>query len=288
MEERVLVAGASGSLGLEVLKLLKNENVDIRALVFSSEGADKVTPYTNDIWKADASKGNFAIKDITKEVSIVISTMGKSVSLFTNKGSSFLESDFYANSNLLDDAVENKVKRFIYVSIKGAGEVSEFEIPRAHRMVENALEASGLDYTIIRPVGFFSGLNDLAIMAKRKMIPIVGDGSARTNSIHQQDLAKIVVDNLYEGPDLMEVGGPLIHTRLEMAEMIKDKLGGQIIKVPEIVAEWGMFLPEMVDDNTSDKLKYFKYVTTHDMIGEKYGSISFKEYLENLDENDLP
>lgn len=288
MNERVLVAGASGALGLEVLKLLKDKNIELRGLVFSGNGAEKVSPYTKDIWKADASKGNLEIKDITKDVSTVISTMGKSVSLFTDRGNTFLENDFYANSNLLDDALKNGVKRFVYVSIKGAEEASEFEIPKAHRMFENALEASGIDYTIIRPVGFFSGLHDLAIMAKRKVIPIVGDGSARTNSIHQQDLAGVVVENFHNGPKILEVGGPLVHTRREMAEMIQEKIGGKIINVPEKIAEWGMFLPEMVDKDMSAKLKYFKYITTHDMIGEKHGEISFKEYLENLDLKDLP
>lgn len=288
MEERVLVAGASGALGLEVLKLLKMQELRLRGLVFSGNGAEKISPFTDDICKADASKGNVQIKDVTKDVSTVVSTMGKSVSLFTDRGNSFLENDFYANSNLLDDALKNGVKRFVYVSIKGAEEASEFEIPKAHRMFEKALEASGLDYTIIRPVGFFSGLHDLAIMAKRKVIPIVGDGSARTNSIHQQDLARIVVENLHKGPKVIEVGGPLIHTRLEMAEMIKEKIGGKIIKVPEKIAEWGMFLPEMIDEDMSAKLKYFKFITTHDMIGEKHGEISFREYLDNLDLKDLP
>ncbi len=288
MEERVLVAGASGALGLEVLKLLDGQGINLRGLVFSENGSEKVSPYTKDICKADASQGNQAIKDITKDVSTVVSAMGKSVSLFTDRGNSFLENDFYANSNLLDDALKNGVKRFVYVSIKGAEEASEFEIPKAHRMFEKALEASGIDYTIIRPVGFFSGLHDLAIMAKRKLIPIIGDGSARTNSIHQKDLAKVVVENLHNGPKIMEVGGPYIHTRLEMAEMIQEKIGGKIIKVPEKIAEWGMFLPEMVDDDMSAKLKYFKFITTHDMIGEKHGKISFKEYLDNLDLKDLP
>ncbi len=288
MEERVLVAGASGALGLEVMRLLHERNIPLRGLVFSKDGADRVAPYTSDIWEADASKGNFEIKDITKDVSIVISALGKSVSLFTNRGNSFLENDFYANSNILDDALKNGVKRFVYVSIKGVDEAPEYDIPKAHKMFENALQASGIDHTIIRPVGFFSGLHDLAIMAKRKVIPIVGDGSARTNSIHQKDLADVVVQNLNGGPEILEVGGPLVHTRLEMAEMIEKKIGGKVIKVPEKVAEWGMFLPELVNEDVSAKLKYFKYITTHDMIGEKHGSLTFEEYLENLDLKDLP
>ncbi|MHA6280285.1 SDR family oxidoreductase [Salinimicrobium sp. CAU 1759] len=289
MEEKILLAGASGALGLEVLNLLHQQGKKVRALVHSAEGAEKVSNLTDDVWRADASEGNEIIKDITKDISIVISTLGKSVSLFTNGGKSFMENDFYANSNILDDAVKNNVKRFIYVSIKGAEKALEYEVAKSHKMVEDALEASGLDYTIIRPVGFFSGLNDLAIMAKRKVIPIVGEGNARTNSIHQKDLAKVVLKYLNEGPDLIEVGGPLVHTRREMADMIADKLGGKVIPVPEKVAEWGMFLPEFVDDNISAKLKYFKFVTTNDMIGEKHGDITFEEYLESLDlEKDLP
>lgn len=289
MEEKILLAGASGALGLEVLELLHRQGKDVRALVHSADGVDRVSRFTSDIWRADASKGNEIIKDITKDISIVISTLGKSVSLFTNRGKSFMENDFYANSNILDDAVKNHVKRFIYVSIKGAEKALEYEVAKSHKMFEDALQASGLDYTIIRPVGFFSGLNDLAIMAKRKVIPIVGDGESRTNSIHQKDLAKVVMENIYEGPEIREVGGPLVHTRREMADMIADKLGGKVIPVPEKVAEWGMFLPEMVDDNISAKLKYFKFVTTNDMIGEKNGEITFAQYLDSLDlEKDLP
>lgn len=288
MKEKILVAGASGALGLEILQFLKEKDVELRALVHSSDGADKVSPYTSDIWKADASEGNQEIKGITEGVSIVVSALGKSVSLFTNRGNSFMENDFYANSNILDDAVRTGVKRFVYVSIKGADKALEYEVAKSHKMFEDALTASELDYTIIRPVGFFSGLNDLAIMAKRKVIPIVGDGHAKTNSIHQKDLARVVVDYLHDGPDMLEVGGPLVHTRKEMAEMIEKKIGGKVIQVPEKVAEWGMFLPEMVSDDFSAKLKYFKFVTTNDMIGEKHGNITFEEYLSNLDLNDLP
>lgn len=289
MAEKILLAGASGALGFEVLQILHQQGKDVRALVHSAEGAEKVSKFTQDVWRVDASEGNQIIKDITKDVSIVISTLGKSVSLFTNRGKSFMENDFYANSNILDDALKNNVKRFIYVSIKGAEKALEYEVAKSHKMFEDALEASGLDYTIIRPVGFYSGLNDLAIMAKRKVVPIVGEGKARTNSIHQKDLAKVLVHNLYEGPKIKEVGGPAVHTRREMADMVAEKIGGKVIPVPEKLAEWGMFLPEMVNDNLSAKLKYFKFVTTNDMIGEKHGEITFQDYLNSLDvEKELP
>ena len=288
MSGKILIAGASGALGMEVLDLLQREGHELRVLVNSSESAERVSKYTSDIWTADASEGNSKIKDITKDISTVVSALGKSVSLFTNRGKTFVENDFYANSNILDDALRNDVSRFVYVSIKGAEKALDFEIAKSHKMFEDALQASGIDYTIIRPVGFFSGLNDLAIMAKRKIIPIVGDGKARTNSIHQKDLAKVVLKYLETGPELIEVGGPVVHTRMEMAEMVKKKIGAKIISVPKKMAEMGIVLPELLQMDISAKLNYFKYVTTHDMIGEKHGEITFEEYLETLDLKDLP
>lgn len=287
-KEKIFVAGASGALGTEIVKILSAQDFPLRLLTNSKDGVAKLAPYSKDIWNTDASSNNGGMENITKDISIVISSLGKSVSLFSPSEDSFYESDYKANKNILDDAVKNNVKRFIYISIKGADVKEDYSIAKAHKLFEDELRASGLDYTIIRPVGFFSGLNDLAIMAKRKVIPVIGDGMARTNSIHHEDLAKVVVQYLTAGPDIIEVGGPLIHTRMEMAEMIKEKLGGQIIKVPKNIAEMGVAIPKFFSDDMGDKLDYFTFITTNDMIGEKNGSITFSEYLEGLDLNRLP
>lgn len=287
-EKKTLVAGATGSLGLEILKLLTQNGTPVRALIRSQDEEYKVKPYTEDIYVGDASKGEDEIKNLTEGVSTVISALGKSVSLFSPSDDSFFETDYLANKAILDDAIKNGVKRFVYVSIKGADVEKDYSIAKAHKMFENELRASGLEYTILRPVGFFSGLNDLAILAKRKVIPVIGDGKARTNSIHHKDLAEVVVSYHESGPDIIEVGGPLIHTRMEMAEMIKDKIGGQIVKVPETMAKIGAAIPKIFDEGMHDKLDYFAFITTNDMIGEQNGSISFNEYLTTLDLNELP
>ena len=287
-KEKVLVAGATGALGMEVVKILNQQGYPLRVLTRSSDGASKLAPFSDDIWKGDASEDGPELNDITKDVSIVVSALGKSVSLFSPSDESFYESDYLANKSILDDAIKNGVKRFVYVSIKGADVKEDYAIAKAHKMFENELKASGIEYTILRPVGFFSGLHDLAIMAKRKVIPIIGDGQARTNSIHHRDLAVVVVSYLKEGPEIIEVGGPKIHTRLEMAEMIEKKIGGSIIKVPKTLAQLGADIPKIFDEDMHDKLDYFTFITTNDMIGEKNGNITFWEYLDNLDLNDLP
>lgn len=288
MEIKVLVAGASGALGIEVMQLLSEKGLALRGLVYGKDGESVVAPFTDDIWQTDASDGAKAVEGITAGITHIISTMGKSVSLFTTEGESFMASDFEGNSYLVEHALGNQVQRFVYVSIKGADTAQDYEIAKAHKEFEDTLRTSGLDYTIIRPVGFFSGLHDLAIMAKRGIIPMIGDGTSRTNSIHQKDLAVKVVSLLEDGPNLLEVGGPKIHTRKEMAELVQEFVGGEIISVPEKIADIGLLLPELISNNMAAKLEYFKYITSNDMIGEKTGSTSFREYLESLDLNKLP
>lgn len=280
---KILVAGASGALGLEIVKLLKAHQRPLRVLTRSSKGVSRLSEFTEDIWKADAAKNPSAIEGITRGIHTVISALGKSVSLFTPSEESFFESDFLANKNLLDQALRHQVRRFIYISIKGADSKQDFSIARAHDLVEKSLRASTIPNTIIRPVGFYSGLNDLATLAKRKIIPLIGKGTARTNSIHHRDLAKVVVSFLKEGPELIEVGGPEILSRREMAEMVRNYIGGEIIHIPLPMARLGASFSTFFSPQTQHKLEYFTYVTTNDMMGEINGNIRFRDYLRELD-----
>ncbi|UII20791.1 SDR family oxidoreductase [Fulvivirga ligni] len=289
MQANILLMGASGSLGLEIAKRLKRDAIPFRGHTTSSSGLEKLKPYTDDIWIADPVENPKSVVGITDGISTVISGMGKSVSLFSNSADSFYEVDYLANAEILSDAIENKVSYYIYISIKEAGNNDEFAIPRSHKHFEESLQNSKINHCILRPVGFYSGLHDLAIMAKHQVIPIIGEGEAKTNSIAQGDMAEVVIRTLKnKNTGVHIIGGPRIHTRYEMAKMVQDRFGGKVIKVPHTVANVGAVLPQIFDKNLHEKIGFFKYIITHDMIGEKNGSITFEEYLNTIDENDLP
>ena len=286
--EKILILGASGALGEYILKECYSRNFKIRVLTHSKEGHQKVRSYTDDIWCANAQEDLTKIKGITKGVDYVISALGKSVSLFSPGPNSFFEIDYKANVNILQEAKENGVKRFFYISMKGAEEASEYTIPGIHKLMEDELKESGINYSIVRPVGFYSGLNDLVIMAKRKVIPLIGDGEAKTNSIFHGDLANYIMTEFLNLPELKEVGGPQIHTRMEMAKMIQKKIGGEIIKIPKSIAKHGSKLPKLLQlDEISDKLAYFRYIMSKDMIAEEHGKMSFETYLDQIDTEDI-
>jgi uncharacterized protein YbjT (DUF2867 family) len=287
-EKSILVVGASGALGIELLKLLIKEDIYVRALTRSKEGLKETDDLSDDVWQADAAKDPELIKGITKGVTTVISAMGESISMFTRSKDTYYESNYLANKAILEDALKHNVKRFVYVSIKGADTLPQYKIPHTHKLFEDDLINSGINYTIIRPVGFFSGLNDLAIMGKRKIIPVIGTGKALTNSIHHRDLAAVILSFLYNGPQVLEVGGPEVHTRKDIAAMIAEKTGAILIHVPIWLAKLGSKPPKLFTKNLGENLTYFTHITTHDMLGTSYGNTTFKEYLDNLDLNKLP
>lgn len=70
-------------------------------------------------------------------------------------------------------------------------------------------------------------------------------------------------------------------------EIRKAFFNAEIMKLPNSLAEIAIAFSSISSD-IYEKLENFKCITTHDMIGEKFGTITFKEYLKNLDKKDLP
>lgn len=285
--EKVLVAGASGALGFEVLKKLNRLKIPSRALIHSTQQISKVNTFTNDVFVADARSPE-ALKGACKGIGIIFSALGKSVSLFKPRLTSYEEIDYSGNYNILQEALKSGVRRFVYTSIMGSDSASYLEIGKVHWKIQKLLRTSSLNHTIIKPVGFFSGLNDLIILAKRGIIPLPGSGEARTNSIHPEDLAQVAIDHLFEGPPVVEAGGPHIHSRNEMAHMIKEKTNAKIVHFPTGLVKAGVLPFYLIKKSFAANLSYFTHVTTNHMIAPRYGKITFKDYLDNLDINQLP
>lgn len=279
--EKVLIAGASGTLGLEVLKILSQRNIPVRALIHTPEKEAIIRAYTEDVFIADARQIQ-NLEGICENIGIVFSAIGKSVSLLKPEPVRSQEADYLCNRNILHMALNEGVKRFVYTSMKGSDVAHHLQIAQAHHRIQNLLEKSPLSYTIIKPVGFFSGLHDLLLLGKKGFIPVMGSGNSRTNSIHPEDLAQVVANNLVEGPRILEVGGPEIHTRNEIAKMLREKTGARIIHIPGMMAKAGVVPFSLVKKSFSANLDYFYYVSTHDMIAPPYGKITFKNYLDQL------
>ena len=69
-----------------------------------------------------------------------------------------MDVDYQSNKNLLEEAKREGVSKFIYVSVFNAEKMSHLKGIQAKLKFTEALKASGMDYLIINPNGFFSDM----------------------------------------------------------------------------------------------------------------------------------
>jgi uncharacterized protein YbjT (DUF2867 family) len=277
--KNILLAGATGVLGTELLMLLRRTNYRVRALVRRPEQEAQVRPYCHEVLVGDATDPA-ALRGACHGIDIVLTTVGKSVSLFTNSTASFMDIDYQANLNLLREAQRTKVTRFVYVSIYGSETSPKLRVGWSQELFSQQLKQSSLSHTVIKPVGMFSGLHDLVIMGKKGWVITPGSGECLTNAIHQRDLANACAQYLEEGPPVIEVGGPEIHSRNEVAQLVATHTGARLLHVPRWLVLLGLRVLRPFSKNIHDKLRYFTYITTHDMVAPPYGKRTFAHYLD--------
>lgn len=220
--KKVLVVGATGQLGQQVIKELKHRSYWVRALArnpakLEGSGVDEIV-------KADLTDPA-SLKTSCQEMDWVFSCAGAVMNLDSFRDrKSFYEIDFQGNCNLLAEAQAAGVKKFGYVSLLSAEKLLQTEYADAHEKFVTALKASGLDYTVIRPTGFFSFLLEILKFAQKGRGLIIGSGECRTNPIHEKDLAKVCVEAMEGHEPDVPAGGPEIHTRRQCTELAFEAL----------------------------------------------------------------
>jgi uncharacterized protein YbjT (DUF2867 family) len=212
----VLVAGATGALGRHVISALKSRGYRTRAL--GRTGRTLGTTGADETRVADALAEG-ALDEAVRGCDVVFSCLGASVDPSRGGRASFARVDVPANCRLVDAAKRAKVRRFVYVSVHRAKEHLELEYMRAHEDVVLHLATSGLDWAVVRPTGFFSSLAPFVARARRGPLPLFGSGDARSNPVHEADLAEACVDAVAGGPRERDVGGPEVLTRRQIAAL---------------------------------------------------------------------
>ena len=285
MNKRIAIVGASGVLGQELLSLSSQFSYAIRSIIRNEDKKHLVEPLSQDVWIGDANHPE-ELTGCFEGIDTVISTVGKSISLFVREPQTFAEIDYQANLNLLQEAQRAGVKHFMYVSIFASETSPKLRQGWMQEKFSQELIRSGLPYTIIKPVGLFSGLNDLVTMGKSGLLLTPGDGSPKTNPIHQRDLAQFCWEHLSDANTVLEVGGPEIHSRQEVAELVCQMTKCRFnLNVPLFVVKPGLKVVRLLGKNIHDKLSFFTYITTHDMVAPVYGQRKYETYLreeENL------
>jgi uncharacterized protein YbjT (DUF2867 family) len=280
----VLLTGASGSLGRELLTELVGRGEHVRALVRSADRASTLHPAPAEVAVADLADPRADLDSACRGVQSVIAAAGRSCTTRRiGERGAFLPVDFEGNRRLLEAALRAEVQRFLYISVLGAHRLKGIEYIDAHEQFVEVLQNSSIQSTVVRANGFFSSYLELFDLVRSKgPATLIGNGEAKDNPIHEGDLAIACLDALKGEKGEVEIGGPETFTRREELHLACEVLGKQprIMQMPPRLLKTSATLMRPFDARRAEVIKFITAICVMDIVGPPTGNRRLGEYME--------
>lgn len=186
---KVVVVGASGTIGSKAVKYLERDGRDV-VEASKTSGVNALTGQGLD----EAFDGADAIIDVTNFGSF---GSGDALGFFKQAG-----------TNLLTSAKNHNVRHYLALSVVGAESLVENDYFRAKLVQENLVRASGLPHTIVRSTQFFEFLS--GIVSTSAEDGVIQLPSLRLQPVAGDEAAAWIAKLSGEEPknSIVEIGGP--------------------------------------------------------------------------------
>ena len=237
--EKILLVGSSGNIGGKALELLLSHGKASSITAF-----DKKEPKIKKL-PAEVAVLHGAEADITDSAAVTKATRGATIVLcavgvprFIAPGEKKLtpyEIEQNGVQHIADAAKKEGVKQIIYISALGVARGEKIPVfHHAHlakKSAELILTSSGIPFTIVRPSGYFFDFRDLLAAAIAGRYHVVGEGTARVQPLHQDDVAAILtasINNKNVISKIIPLGGPETFTYKELGQLFGKVLKQQV------------------------------------------------------------
>ncbi|HEY8470616.1 MAG TPA: NAD(P)H-binding protein [Longimicrobiales bacterium] len=190
--------------------------------------------------------------------------------------------DLAGNANLLEAARAEGVGRFVYVSVYSTPALSRTACVAAHEAFAERLARSGLAYAEVRPTGFFYVFLEYLAMARRGRGLVIGSGEARTDPIHERDVAELCVEALDAEPGtVIDAGGPDVLTRRRAVELAFEALGREprLTSVSAGVFGAAAATVRPLNPRVAELLRFVAAASTNDVVAPQRGRGDLRSYL---------
>jgi NADH dehydrogenase len=221
----LLLTGATGTVGLPLLRRLTASGIPVRCLVRDPRrlGTERV-------------QVQIALGDLSDHLSFRhalrgVDTVVHLASVIRDQpGGSIEELAGVATWRLVRAAEKAGVQRFVFFSVLGASTRSRARLMRAKAIAERALVESELPYTVFAPSIVYSPSDPYLTLLERMsllpLMPIPGDGRATFQPIWAEDVAACVLQALPGGAladesagARYELAGPETLTQQDIVEI---------------------------------------------------------------------
>ena len=280
---KVVLAGAFGNLGAEILKCLCAQGHEVVAAdlketaVEGTEGKYTFAPI-------DATNPE-TLKGLCEGAEVVITTMG-----LTGASTRFTsyDIDYKGNMNLYEECKRAGVKKFNYVSVISCDEPGAEKVPMLHAkyLVEEELKKGEMDWIIYRPTGYFYDIAKVfkPYVDKGEMQLLKGYGGVKANVVDCPALAAFIVSHMNDENVSYNVGGKETYTYEEMAAMCFEAAGKPLAIKWAPIWLFGILanLPKIKKAGKHDIILFSKWTLSHDLVGDTItGEESFGEYIKS-------
>ena len=276
---KVVLAGAFGKLGSDILRALVRDGHDVLAVDMVLRELDGIEG-SYEKKQVDVTKPE-QLKGLCDGADAVITTVGltRTSAEVTN-----YDIDYQGNLNLLNEAKRAGVKKFAYVSVLKADKAPKVPMLHAKYLLEEALKASGIDYVIFRPTGYFYDIAKVfKPMIEKGEVTLLGKEPVSANVIDTTDLADFMLLHLGDKNKTYDIGGTETYTYEEIARMFFAAAGKEpVIKhAPPFLFDVLAFVNKLKKNGKEAILRFSKWTLTESMVADhKFGKLSFKEYIE--------
>ncbi|HKR08922.1 MAG TPA: SDR family oxidoreductase [Gemmatimonadaceae bacterium] len=242
----ILVAGATGVLGSEIVRRLTARGETVRALTRVTSAPEKVERLRRvgaQIVQGDL-KDPPSLLAACDGADAVISTV--TTILTSQPGDSFDATDRDGNKALIDAARIAGVSKFVFVSFD-CSKSPDNPLTRAKQAVEDHLKASELDYTILHPTFFCESWLGPMLFADPQTgtAKVYGKGTDKFRYVTVGDVAEFAVQSLTNPSAhnaVIPVGGPEAISQRDAVKVFEECFCRKfnVVEVPEatLEAQW--------------------------------------------------
>ncbi len=202
---KILLVGATGTLGRQIAKQAIEEGHEVRCFVRNPRKASFLQE-----WGCELTKGNllnsgdidYALQDI--EV-VIDSATGR-----PEDSKSIYETDWDGKLNLFNACESKKIKRVIFLSILLTEKFRNVPLMDVKYCTEKLLEKSNFDYTIFKCAAFMQGvISQFAIPVLDSQAVWMSGTPTKIAYMNTQDMAKIIVSSIIN-PKTYKLSLPLV------------------------------------------------------------------------------
>ena len=186
---KLLVVGATGTLGRQVARQALDEDHEVRCLVRNPNKAIFLKE-----WGAEIVKGDLCDKSTLPSALKGVDAVIDAATARVTDNLSAKEVDWFGKINLIQATKAAGVDRYIFFSIINAQKYPEVPLMNIKHCTELFLAESGLNYTVLQLAGFMQGLiGQYAIPILEEQVVWVSGESTPIAYMNTQDIAKFAV-----------------------------------------------------------------------------------------------